>query len=153
MGHQCAHDGAVEEKIQLASRCKPQAVSLILKIQTIIMRNFKELKIWQRGIDFAIKTYQFAETLPREDKYAIVQQMTKASVSISSNIAEGSSRKSEKDYSRFIEISLGSTFELETQIIIAEKLHKGDQQLLQELKTEITDEQKMLAGFQQKLNP
>ena len=53
----------------------------------------------------------------------------------------------------FIEISLGSAFELETQIIIAEKLHKGDQQLLQELKTEITDEQKMLTGFQQKLNP
>ena len=48
----------------------------------------------------------------------------------------------------------GSTFELETQIVIAEKLHKGgDHQLLQELKTEITDEQKMLTGFQQKLNP
>ena len=82
-----------------------------------------------------------------------MQQMTKASVSISSNIAEGSSRKSEKDYSRFIEISLGSTFELETQIIIAEKLNKGNQQLLQELKADIMDEQKMLTGFQQKLNP
>jgi len=56
--------------------------------------------------------------------------MTKASVSIASNIAEGSSRKSEKDYLRYIEISLGSTFELETQIIIAEKLNKGNQQLL-----------------------
>jgi four helix bundle protein len=117
------------------------------------MRNFKELKIWQKGIDIAVKTYQFAETLSKEDKYAIVQQMTKASVSISSNIAEGSSRKSEKDYSRFIEISLGSTFELETQIIIAEKLNKGNQQLLLDLKTEVTDERRMLTGFQQKLNP
>ena len=117
------------------------------------MRNFKELKIWQKGINIAIKTYHFAETFPKEEKYAIVHQMTKASVSIPSNIAEGSSRKSEKDYSRFIEISLGSAFELETQIIIAEKLHKGDQQLLQELRAEITDEQKMLTGFQQKLNP
>ena len=117
------------------------------------MRNFKELKIWQKGIDIAIRTYQFTDTFPKEDKYAIVQQMTKASVSIPSNIAEGSSRKSENDYSRSIEISLGSIFELETQIIIAKKLKKGDQQLLQELKSEITDEQKMLTGFQQKLNP
>ena len=50
MGHQCAHDGTVEEKIQLALRFKLQAASLILKIQTIIMRNFKELKIWQKGM-------------------------------------------------------------------------------------------------------
>jgi len=117
------------------------------------MRNFKELKIWKKGIEIAVKTYQFAETLPKGDKYAIVQQMTKASVSISSNIAEGSSRKSERDYSRFIEISLGSAFELETQIIIAEQLSKGDQQLLQDLKTEVADEQRMLTGFQQRLNP
>src|SRR5215467_12400537 len=117
------------------------------------MRNFKELKIWQKGIDIAIKTYQFTDSFPKEDKYAIVQQMTRASVSIPSNIAEGSSRKSEKDYSRFIELSIGSTFELETQILIAEKLNKGNQQLLQELKIEVKDEQKMLTGFQQKLNP
>ncbi|MFI5186734.1 MAG: four helix bundle protein [Chitinophagales bacterium] len=117
------------------------------------MRNFEELKIWQKGIDIAIKTYQFTDTFPKEDKYAIVQQMTKASVSIPSNIAEGSSRKSEKDYSRFIEISLGSAFDLETQMIIVGKLNKGNLKLLQELKTEITNEQKMLTGFQQKLNP
>ena len=116
------------------------------------MRNFKELKIWQKAIDIAIKTYQLTDTFPKEDKYAIVQQMTKASVSIPSNIAEGSSRKSEKDYLRYIEISLGSAFELETQIIIAEKLNKGNQQLLQDLKIEVADEQKMLTGFQHRLN-
>ena len=116
------------------------------------MRNFKGLKIWQKGIDIAVKTYQFTDTFPKEDKYAIVQQMTKASVSIPSNIAEGSSRKSEKDYLRFIELSLGSTFELETQLIISEKLGKGDNRLLEELKNLVIDEQKMLTGFQQKLN-
>jgi four helix bundle protein len=116
------------------------------------MRNFKELKIWQKGIDIAVKTYEFTDTFPKEDKYGIVQQMTKASVSIPSNIAEESSRKSEKDYLRFIELSLGSTFELETQLIISEKLGKGDKLLLAELKSHITEEQKMLTGFQQKLN-
>jgi four helix bundle protein len=115
------------------------------------MRNFKELKIWQNGIDIAIKTYRVTATFPQEDKYAIVQQMNKAGVSIPSNIAEGSSRKSEKDYSRFIEIALGSTFELETQIVIAEQLKKGNQQLLQDLKTALLEEQKMLTGFQNAL--
>ena len=115
------------------------------------MRNFKQLKIWQKGIDIAFKTYRFVAAFPKEDKYAIVQQMTRATVSIPSNIAGGSSRKSEKDYARFIELSLGSTFELETQLIIAEKLNKGDKILLQELKNEIADEQRMLTGFQRQL--
>jgi len=116
------------------------------------MRNFKELKIWQKGIEIAIKTFQFTKTFPPEDKYGIVQQMNRAGVSISSNIAEGSSRKSEKDYSRFIEIAIGSAFELETQLIIAEQLSKGDQNLLKDLKLAIIEQQKMLTVFQQKLN-
>ena len=116
------------------------------------MRNFKELRIWQKGIDIAIKTFQLTETFPKEDKYGISQQMNRSGVSIPSNIAEGSSRKSEKDYARFIEISIGSSFELETQLIISEKLSKGDPTLLQQLKEDITEQQKMLTGFQQKLN-
>ncbi|MEJ7822926.1 MAG: four helix bundle protein [Chitinophagaceae bacterium] len=117
------------------------------------MRNFKELRIWQKGIEIAVKTFQLTDTFPKEDKYGICQQMTRSGVSILSNIAEGSSRRSEKDYARFIEISLGSSFELETQLIISEKLSKGDQTLLQNLKVDITDQQKLLTGFQQKLNP
>ena len=116
------------------------------------MRNFKELRIWQKGIEIAVKTFQLTDTFPKEDKYGICQQMTRSGVSIPSNIAEGSSRRSEKDHARFIEISLGSSFELETQLIISEKLSKGDQTLLQNLKEDITDQQKMLTGFQQKLN-
>lgn len=116
------------------------------------MRNFKELRIWQKGIDIAVKTFQLTDTFPKEDKYGISQQMNRSGVSIPSNIAEGSSRRSEKDYARFIEISLGSAFELETQLVICEKLLKGDQELLQTLRTDISDLQKMLTGFQQKLN-
>lgn len=115
------------------------------------MRNFRELKIWQHGITIAIKTYRVTETFPKEDKFSIVQQMNRAGISIASNIAEGCSRKSEKDYYRFIEIALGSAFELETQVVIAEQLKKGDPQLLQELKSALVEEQKMLTGFQQAL--
>jgi four helix bundle protein len=120
--------------------------------QQIDMRNFKELRIWQKGIDIAVKTFQLTDTFPKEDKYGISQQMNRSGVSIPSNIAEGSSRRSERDYARFIEISLGSAFELETQLIISEKLSKGNQTLLKELKEDISDQQKMLTGFQQKLN-
>ncbi len=124
---------------------------LYAQTKTVYMRNFKELRIWQKGIEIAVKTFQLTDTFPKEDKYGISQQLNRSGVSIPSNIAEGSSRRSEKDYARFIEISLGSSFELETQLIISEKLSKGDQTLLQNLKTDITDQQKMLTGFQQKL--
>jgi four helix bundle protein len=122
------------------------------QLNNLYMRNFKELRIWQKGIDIAVKTFQLTDTFPKEDKYGICHQMSRSGVSISSNIAEGSSRRSEKDYARFIEIALGSSFELETQLIISEKLSKGNQTLLLGLKEDITDQQKMLTGFQQKLN-
>jgi four helix bundle protein len=116
------------------------------------MRNFKELRIWQKGIEIAVRTFQLTETFPKEDKFRICQQMTKAAVSITSNIAEGSSRRSEKDYARFIEIALGSNFELETQLLIAEQLNKGNQDQIHLLRAELSDHQRMLTGFQQKLN-
>ena len=69
------------------------------------MRNFKELKIWQKGFQIAIKSFKLISTFPKDEKYGISSQVTKAAVSIPSNVAEGSSRSCEKDYSRFIEIS------------------------------------------------
>ncbi|HKO80015.1 MAG TPA: four helix bundle protein [Chitinophagaceae bacterium] len=74
------------------------------------MRNFKELKIWQKGFQIAIKSFKLISTFPKEEKYGISSQVTKAAVSIPSNVAEGSSRSSEKDYNRFIEISLGVNY-------------------------------------------
>jgi four helix bundle protein len=91
------------------------------------MKNFKELKIWQKGFDIAVKSFDLVNTFPKEQKFGISSQITKCAVSIPSNIAEGSSRFSEKDYCRFIEISLGSTFELETQLLIAKAANFGNQ--------------------------
>ena len=71
------------------------------------MRNFKELKIWQKGFQIAVNSFKLIATFPKEEKFGISVQITKAAVSIPSNIAEGSSRSSEKDYNRFLEISLG----------------------------------------------
>ena len=97
------------------------------------MRNFKELKIWNKGFDIAVKSFKLVNTFPKDEKFGICLQITKSAVSIPSNIAEGSSRTSEKDYLRFIEISLGSTFELETQILIAKAANFGNNDLGNEI--------------------
>ena len=115
------------------------------------MRNFKELKIWQKGFQIAINSFKLVSTFPKEEKFGIAMQITKAAVSISSNIAEGSSRTSEKDYNRFIEISLGSSFELETQLLIAATVNYGDKELRNEILKDVDEEQKMLTSFMNKL--
>ena len=115
------------------------------------MKNFKELKIWQKGFNIAIKSFSLIGTFPKEEKFGISSQITKSAVSIPSNIAEGSSRVSEKDYYRFIEISLGSTFELETQLLIAQAAGFGNNQLRDESLKDIDEEEKMLIGFIKKL--
>ena len=111
------------------------------------MRNFKELKIWQKGFKIAVDTYHIAETFPAAEKFGLISQITRAATSIPSNIAEGSSRKSDKDYSRFIEISLGSSFELETQLLIAKATKMSNENQVNKLIAEVLEEQKMLSSF------
>jgi four helix bundle protein len=115
------------------------------------MRNFKQLKIWQKGFDLAVNSFKLVSSFPREEKYALSSQITRAAVSVPSNIAEGSSRSSNKDYSRFIEISLGSTFELETQLLIAQAVNYGDTDITNTMLKDIDEEQKMLMSFITKL--
>jgi four helix bundle protein len=115
------------------------------------MKNFKELKIWRKGLEIAAKGFKLVQSFPKEERFGMAIQITKAGVSIPSNIAEGSSRKSEKDYGRFIEIALGSAFEMETQVLIAEAVNYGDPLLRSELLQDLDEEQKMLMSFGGKL--
>ena len=111
------------------------------------MRNFKELQIWQKGFQIAMNCFKITSTFPSEQKFGLGQQITSAATSIASNIAEGGSRTSPKDYNRFIEISLGSSFELETQLLIARELKIGDSSLIQSTLQLLTEEEKMLTAF------
>jgi four helix bundle protein len=74
------------------------------------MKNYKQLTIWKKGIEVVKVMYQLAKHFPTEEKYGITTQITRAAVSIPANIAEDSSRNSDKDYARFLQISLGSAF-------------------------------------------
>ena len=115
------------------------------------MKNFKELKIWQKGIKIATNCFRLTSSFPKEEKFGLISQLNRACVSIPSNIAEGSSRNSSKDYNRFIQISLGSCFEAETQLLIAIELNFGNPASIKELLSQIIEEEKMLTGFSRRL--
>ena len=85
------------------------------------MRNFRKYDIWLDGMDLVNAIYNLVENFPSTEKFALSSQITRSAVSVPSNIAEGASRSSEKDFARFLEIALGSAFELETQLLIANK--------------------------------
>ena len=79
------------------------------------MFNFEKLEVWRKSIEFADLVYQLTRSFPVEERFGLTNQMRRASVAVSSNIAEGSSRSSKTDYSRFVEIAAGSLFEVISQ--------------------------------------
>ncbi len=111
------------------------------------MRKFKELKIWQLGMDIVKDIYLLAAKLPNDEKYGLRSQITRAAVSIPSNIAEGSSRYSDKDFNRFLEIALGSLYELQTQLLIIQNLKMMDEDELKLIFDKVEQESKMINGF------
>ncbi len=86
------------------------------------MRDYKQYEVWQLGIDLAMASYDVTKQFPDNEKFGLSSQLRRACVSIPSNIAEDCARTSDKEFSRFLEIYLGSAFEVETQFIIAQKL-------------------------------
>lgn len=108
------------------------------------MRDFKQLIIWRSGLDLTKKVYRITKKLPEDEKFGLTSQMRRASVSIPSNIAEGCSRNSDLEHKRFLEIAMGSAFELETQIIIACEIDYLSFQETETLFTEITGLEKQI---------
>ena len=104
----------------------------------IEIHNFKELRVWQKSIDLTLDMYTTLSNFPDDEKFGLISQMKRASVSIPSNIAEGAGRNSNKELKHFLSISLGSIFELETQLIISNRLGLVSNELTQELNTKIT---------------
>ncbi len=82
----------------------------------------KDMDVWKKGIDLAVSVYRITSAFPAEEKYNLISQLRRAAVSVPSNIAEGAARNSDKEFIHFLYISLGSVSELETQIILSERL-------------------------------
>ncbi|MGM9517897.1 MAG: four helix bundle protein [Acidaminococcus sp.] len=84
--------------------------------------SYKNLSVWQRAMDLALLIYQLTEAFPKSEMYGLANQMRRAAVSIASNIAEGRSRGTDKDFIYFLYISRGSCTELETQLLLSERV-------------------------------
>jgi four helix bundle protein len=108
------------------------------------MRTFKNLEVWQKSVSFATEIYLITKLFPKEEIYGLTSQLRRASVSISSNIAEGS-KKSKKEFANFIKIAQGSGAEIETQLIISKNLNYLQDKKLQELLFELESIMKMLS--------
>lgn len=85
-------------------------------------RNFRQYKVWQDAIDYATEIYKITDNLPWFEKKGICDQLRRAVVSISSNIAEGAAKPSDIDFARFLDQALGSTYEVETQLLISKNV-------------------------------
>ncbi len=115
------------------------------------MRNFKKLLIWQLGMDIVDKVYDIVAMLPDEERFGLRSQMTRSATAIPSNIAEGSAKRSQKDYLRFVEIALASAFELETHALVVQRRRWVKEEKIMELITLVEQEQKMITKFIEKL--
>ncbi|WP_421892726.1 four helix bundle protein [Marinoscillum sp.] len=116
------------------------------------MRDFTKYDVWNNSISLSVKIYSLTAKYPDEEKYGLVSQLRRASVSVPSNFAEGCSRSSEKELKRFIEISIGSTFELKTQLIISNKLGHLSERDFSSIIDDIDIIAKQLNSFRNKLN-
>ncbi|MBP9926227.1 MAG: four helix bundle protein [Cyclobacteriaceae bacterium] len=107
------------------------------------MNNYKELIVWKKSVDLAVRIYEATKGFPGEELYGLTSQIRRSAVSIPSNIAEGAGRNSKKDFNNFLGISNGSSCELDTQLIIAQRVNFMDQLLQESLQQEIYEIQKM----------
>ncbi|WP_411273663.1 four helix bundle protein [Daejeonella sp.] len=111
------------------------------------MHNFRKLTIWQNAMILAKEVYATTASFPKEEKYGLVSQINRCSVSVPSNISEGSSRSSNKEFAHFIKISIGSLFELETQLVLSNDFGIISNEKLNEFTPKIVSLQKMLSQF------
>ncbi len=108
------------------------------------MNNFRELKVWQKSITFVVKIYEITRSFPKEERFNLVTQFQSAAVSIPSNISEGAGRNTNASFKHFLTISIGSSHEIETQIIISKELGYINEDSYTVLISELTGIQKML---------
>ena len=111
------------------------------------MHRYKDFKFWQQSRVFCKEIYLVTSSFPDEEKFGLTSQLRRASVSVASNIAEGASRKSNKDFSRFLTISLGSCYEIETQLLISYDLNFISESDLNRLQENLLSIIKMMSKF------
>ncbi len=115
------------------------------------VRDFRELKVWQKAHQLALSVYRISNGFPTDERYGLTSQLRRTCVSIPANIAEGCGRRGAREMSRFLQIAMGSASELEYHLLLAHDLGLLDNQLHRELEEYTTEVKRMLSSFLQKL--
>jgi four helix bundle protein len=115
------------------------------------MFNFEKLEVWQKAIDFAYLICNETRTFPPDERFGLTNQLRRAAVSISSNIAEGSSRSSKTDFARFAEIATGSVFETVSQAFIAQRRTFLTEAHFRKIYADAEELSRMLSGLRKSL--
>ncbi|GGG41487.1 hypothetical protein GCM10011344_48010 [Dokdonia pacifica] len=113
--------------------------------------NFRKLNIWREGIELAKDTYSFTKKFPKSETYGLSSQLQRCAISVSSNIAEGTARGTDKHFKHYLETALGSAFEWETQLIIAFEIEYISEDIFKKLEKKIQSIQGMITRFMEAL--
>lgn len=116
------------------------------------IESFKDLRVWQLGMELSERVYNMTKTFPDEEKFGLTSQMRRAVVSVPANVAEGHARKSTKEYLRFLSIAVGSLAEVETYVELAIRLSYVTSDRTSQLVEAIAEERRMLRGLQRSLS-
>ena len=115
------------------------------------MNKYEDLKIWKKAMDLVEAVYLLMKQLPEEEKFGLISQIKRSSVSIPSNIAEGAGRNSKKEFVHFLSVSNGSTTELETQLILVYRLNFADRNKIEPLLDKCAEIKKMNYALQKSI--
>lgn len=115
------------------------------------MNNFRKLKIWKHSIELSTDVYELTKKYPKSEMYGLTSQIRRSVISISSNIAEGAGRQSQKEFIQFLNIAKGSCYELETQLLISQNLNFITKDEYQNLEDKLVKIEKMIYAFIKKL--
>ena len=115
------------------------------------MFGFEKLTAWQKAVEYADLVYRVTQGFPREERFGLANQLRRSAVSVSSNIAEGSSRSSRTDFARFVEIAYGSLLESVSELEIAKRQKLLAKEMFEAAYTNAEDLAKMLSGFRRSL--
>jgi four helix bundle protein len=115
------------------------------------MKNFRELKVWEKGHELTLAVYKATARFPNEERYGLASQIRRSSVSVPANIAEGCGRGSDADVARFLHIAAESASELEYHLLLANQLDMPDTPDHKRLTKEVTEVKRMLTSFIKKL--
>ena len=116
-------------------------------VRSVVVNGYRDLLVWQRAMDLVVQVYRLSDTLPRNEKYGLVQQMRRAAASVPSNVAEGHGRDHLGDYLHHLSIANGSLMEMETQVLIAGRMSYVSKESEDRALAQAAEVGRMLAGL------